>query len=234
MTNIAEHFDQARASIARLRRAFDGRVRRERLLLIGAGVAVVWMLADSLWLSPAFKAWTVARTRHATAVASLQRLNADIAQRGHETRSAEQQLNHEVAQWRERVAQGDGALRAFGSTLVGAHQMVPMLDRLLAQVGGVRVRSMQSLPRTEVGAAAPSPGAKVSADIKAAGALYRHGVELCVEGGYAEVLDYVRAIEAMPQRVLWGGMQLKVEQHPKVVLTLRLYTLSQDHNWLEI
>jgi MSHA biogenesis protein MshJ len=110
--------------------------------------------------------------------------------------------------------------------------MVPMLDRLLAQVGGVRVRAIQTLPRTEVGAAAPATNAKAPADT--AGALYRHGVELTIEASYADALAYLRAIEAMPQRVLWGGLQLKVEHHPKVVLTLRLYTLSQDRNWLEI
>ena len=38
----------------------------------------------------------------------------------------------------------------------------------------------------------------------------------------------------MPQRVLWGGISLKVEQHPKAVLTLRLYTISRDRHWLEI
>ena len=48
------------------------------------------------------------------------------------------------------------------------------------------------------------------------------------------MLGYVQNIETMPQRVLWGGLQLKVEQYPLVVLTLRLYTLSPDRSWLEI
>ena len=228
MNAAAAQFDRLRASAQKLRRAFDARARRERLLLIGAAIAVVWMLGDSLWLTAAFKEWNAARTRRTAGVASLQRLNTEIAQRGNETRSAEHQLGNEVAQWRDRVAQGDTALRAFGATLVSAADMVPMLDRLLVQTGGLRLRAMQSLARTEVGAA---PAASAP---NATGALYRHGVELSVEGSYADVLAYVRAIEAMPQRVLWGGLQLKVDQHPKVVVTLRLYTLSPDRNWLEI
>jgi MSHA biogenesis protein MshJ len=228
MTTATIAIDRVRAAALKLRRAFDARARRERLLLIGAAVAVVWMLGDSLWLTPAFKEWAAARARQSTAAAALQRLNAEIAQRGNETRSAEQQLRGEITQARERIAQGDAALRAFGATLVGAAEMVPMLDRLLAQSSGVRLRSMQTLPRSEVGAATPAAAANTT------GGLYRHGVELSVEGGYADVLAYVRAIESMPQHVLWGGLQLKVEQHPKVVVTLRLYTLSPDRNWLEI
>ena len=232
MTSARDWFDRARAGAQRLQRAFDGRARRERLLLIGAGVAIAWMLADSLWLTPAFKEWTSARARHTTASAALRRLNDDVALRGFETRTAEQQLLGEVTQWRSRVSQTDTALREFGGSLVGAAEMVPVLDRLLAQTGGLRLRSMQSLGRSEVGAPAAAPA--TPADAKTAGTLYRHGVELNVEGSYADVLAYVQAIEAMPQRVLWGGLQLKVEQHPKVVLTLRLYTLSQDRSWLEI
>jgi hypothetical protein len=34
--------------------------------------------------------------------------------------------------------------------------------------------------------------------------------------------------------VLWGGLQMKVEQHPRVQLTVRLHTLSLDRGWLEI
>ena len=232
MSSASEWFDRVRAGASRLQRAFDGRVRRERLLLIGAGVAIAWMLADSLWLTPAFKEWTSARARHTTASAALRRLNDEVAQRGNETRNAEQQLLGEVTQWRTRVSQTETALREFGGSLVGAAEMVPVLDRLLAQTGGLRLRSMQSLGRSEVGVPAATPA--TAADAKTAGTLYRHGVELNVEGSYADVLAYVQAIEAMPQRVLWGGMQLKVEQHPKVVLTLRLYTLSQDRSWLEI
>lgn len=68
----------------------------------------------------------------------------------------------------------------------------------------------------------------------AIGGLYRHGVELVLEGSYADLLGYLQAMEALPQRVLWGGVQLQVEQHPRCVLTLRVYTLSRDPNWLEL
>mgnify|MGYP000045780683 CR=1 FL=1 len=60
------------------------------------------------------------------------------------------------------------------------------------------------------------------------------GVELVLEGGFADLLSYLRAMESLPQRVLWGSVSLKVEQHPRSVLTVRVYTLSRDPNWLEI
>ena len=226
-TAIAVWYDQSRTSFARLRRAFDSRSRRERVLLIGAVLAAVWMLADAFWLTPAVKSWSAARTRHGAALAAVAQLNKAMALGN----DAEQRLRGEVAQWHKRVDAGGQELRALRATLVSAPEMVQMLDRLLAQVGGLRLRSMRSLDRTEV--AMPSPVTPVAGP-KASSGLYRYGIDLEVEGSYADVLAYLRAIEAMPQRVLWGGMQLKVERFPKVVLSLRLYTISEDRSWLEI
>lgn len=222
--------DRAEAAAQRAQRAFDQRSRRERLLLIAALVAAAALLADTLWLSPALAQWNAARTRHAGASAALQRLNADIAQQATEARAIEEQLRAEVLVWRARVQQGDEALHSAATTLVPATDMPALLDRMLARTGGLRLRSMQSLGRVELAAAS---AASAPAPVRGP-ALYRHGVELSVEGPYADLLAWLQALEAMPQKVLWGGLQMKVEEHPQVVLTLRLYTLSLDRSWLEI
>ena len=236
------------ALVKRARSAFDSRVLRERLLMLGVAVALTAYLADALWITPAFKQWTQSRARHTTASAGLERLNDDIARQVAETRALEQQLKLEVEQLRTRVQRTDAELHQVGTTLIPAVDMLPVLERMLAQVGGLRLRSMQSLGRTELAAgampAAATPAAAPVAVAVAASSpapkadaspvLYRHGFELTLEGSYADLLAYLRALEAMPQHVLWGGVQFKVEQHPRALLTLRLYTLSLDRSWLEI
>ena len=80
-----------------------------------------------------------------------------------------------------------------------------------------------------------TPGAQGVAVAPAARpTLYRHGIELTLEGGFADLVSYLDALEDMPQRLLWGAMRLKVAQHPRALLTLRVYTLSFDGHWLEI
>ena len=84
----------------------------------------------------------------------------------------------------------------------------------------------------------PPPGSAQSAMSNAAavaaGSLYRHGVELTLEGSYPDLLAYLQALEALPQHLLWGGLTLSTDQYPKTVITLRLYTISRDRHWLEI
>ncbi len=242
-------------------RAFDARSRRERLLMIAATVAVIGLAGDVLWLNPAWQQWAATRQREAQAADALQRLQASSVEAVAQTAAANAKLRDDIEQLRRRVAQGETALRDASATLVPAHEMVPLLDRMLARAGGLKLRAMQSLGRTPVGSAspagtgAPATTAKITAKTTAgtaantaandnandaaaakpaAGMLYRHEIELSVEGSYADLLAYLKAIEQSPQRVIWGGMKFEVTQHPDVKLTLRLATLSPDREWLEI
>lgn len=240
---------ELQARLSAQRRAFDARAPRERLLLAAAGVAAVFMLADALWLSPALTRWNTAQAQRKAALtqgtqlqqASQQALAAQIAQVA--------QLRAELSAARQRVREGEASLREFESTLVEPDRMLPLLEQMLARHGQVRVRALKSLGRNDLlaaatapaGPAAPAAAAAPAATASAAAgrggalpSLYRHGVELTLEGNFADLMGYVSALEAQPQRLLWGGMSFRVEQHPRAVLTLQLYTLSTARHWIEI
>jgi MSHA biogenesis protein MshJ len=218
-----------------LLRKFNQRQPRERVLLIAAAAAVALVLADSLWLSPAWRSFQAGRSAQASALQQQQGLQTDIAQLQTQGAAQVRQQQAELQQWRQRLRDGDAALRSHEDSLVGPDRMRDLLEQLLARHGEVRVRAMRSLGRSDLLAAGPAAAASApAAGADAAGGLYRHGVELVLEGGYADLLGYLQAMESLPQRVLWGAVSLKVEQHPRSVLTLRVYTLSRDRAWLEI
>ena len=80
--------------------------------------------------------------------------------------------------------------------------------------------------------------ANVTVDGKVAGAigpgLFRHGVEMKLEGTYAEVLNWLRLLEEAPQKVLWGDVRYVVIEYPRAQVTLTVFTLSLDRSWLAI
>ena len=229
-----------------LQRRFDQRAQRERLLLIAAVAALALMLADSLWLGPAQKTFRAARSQQVLAQTALQGLRAELDRLADQGSRQAQARQSELTGWRQRVREGEAALRQHEDSLVGPDRMIGLLEHLLARHGEVRVRAMRSLGRSDLlapaGNADSGAAAIPASPASAAGAAandsrpsrYRHGVELVLEGGYADLLSYLRAVEALPQRVLWGSVSLKVEQHPKSVLTLRVYTISRERHWLEI
>ena len=240
----------ARASWRTLQRRFDQRPQRERLLLIAAAVALALMSADSLWLSPTLSSFKTTRGQQTQARSALAALQTELQALQNLGSSQARQQQSELATWRQRVREGDAALRQYEDTLVGPDRMLALLEQLLARQGQgqVRVRALRSLGRSDLLNPAPGSGAPdrttTTAVRQAAEApppsdgtppsLYRHGVELVLEGGFSDLLAYLRAVEALPQRVLWGSVSLKVEQHPKSVLTLRVYTISRERHWLEL
>ena len=227
-----------RAGWCRLQRRFDQRQQRERILLIGACAVLLLLLADRLWLAPALLTYQTARQQQVSAVAALAVLQAQILVLQTTGQEQTRLQATELAHWRARVREGETTLRRHEDAFVGPAQMVGLLEHLLARQGALRLREMRSLGGSDL-LDKPAPGGAGPAAASAAAAaatptLYRHGIELVLEGGFAELLHYLQALEALPQQVLWGSLRLKVEQHPKSVLTLRVYTLSRDRHWLEI
>ena len=235
-----------------LQRRFDQCAPRERLLLIGAAAAVVLMLSDALWLGPALTQYRAAQRQQLEAGTALGALQTEVRTLVERKLALARQQQGELSHWRQRVRDGDSALRRHEDSLVGPDRMLELLEQLLARHGEVRVRALQSLGRSDLLVAQPGgppgpvrPAAAPAALPTGAAApaadappvlptLYRHGVELVLEGGFSDLLQTLKALEALPQHVLWGSLSLRVEQHPRSVLTLRVYTISRDRHWLEI
>ena len=64
--------------------------------------------------------------------------------------------------------------------------------------------------------------------------LYRHGVEIVLQGSYLDMINTMQALEALPVQLFWGGARLDAQQYPEARLTLTLYTLSLDEQWMKL
>lgn len=64
--------------------------------------------------------------------------------------------------------------------------------------------------------------------------VFRHGVELTVTGTYAELFEYLAALERLPTQLYWGKADLEVVDHPRSRLRLVVYTVSLDKAWLVV
>lgn len=124
--------------------------------------------------------------------------------------------------------------------LVGADRMVQLLQELLGQNSKLKLVGIKTLPVTSLLEEKPNTTETKTADadkkaspLSALG-LYRHGVEISVEGSYPELLAYMAALERMPWRVHWSSASLATQDYPTSRLTLTLFTLSLDKTWLSV
>jgi MSHA biogenesis protein MshJ len=224
----------------------DALSERERVLIFLAGLAVVLAVAYAAGIEPALKQRHVLsarmqdqRAQMIAAEAQKQALAHTLAQ------DPDAPLREQIAGKQRVLAEIDSQLAGLQRTLIGPERMATVLEQLVGPERGVRLVSLRNLPAsplldkedapTPAGRPADRPAGKAAAgaDQAAAPHVFKHGVEVVVEGSYANLLAYVARLEGQPWQVYWGKTELSAD-YPKVVVALTLYTLSLDRAWLVV
>ena len=120
------------------------------------------------------------------------------------------------------------------SSLLASRQMEEFLAGLIPTGSALRIVGMKTLPVQDIAAAAPPAAASASSPEAEPRGVYRHGIELQVEGSYLELMGYVRRIERAPWRLVLDSLTIEAQQYPRAVLTLRLSTFSLEPQWLQL
>lgn len=128
----------------------------------------------------------------------------------------------------ERIAEVEKSLASRKEAFIAPTRLPALLKDLLGQGRPVRLESLRLVPGTPVEAAAPGGKEAVGTE------LYRHGVEMTLRGSYFDLLQYLTDLEKLPARLLWGPVELRVEQYPEVRLTLQVHTLSTQRSLLTL
>jgi len=220
---------------------------RERVIVFVMVVLVVLMSANAILLDPLsakYKLLSEQVKQDQTKTAGLQqemqlKIRSQAADPDEADRRRLQQLTTQITQMQS-------ALVDMQKGLVAPEKMAALLEDILKRNGQLRLLSLKTMPVTSLNdsdASLPSSAsAKTTPAVsvgekgegQAKGTVYRHGVELAVQGSYLDMMNYMAALEAMPWQVFWGKAKLNVDEYPKATLTLTLYTLSLDKKWLKL
>ena len=215
---------------------FDGRVPRERGLLSLAVLGGIAVLMWALFIDPAQQQSKGAARTIAAQQAQLQLLQAQVAAMQAPGSSPEEQARAEIEVLKAQLVDMEGRLAAMEGALVPPQRMAGLLESMIGGRSGLRLVSLRTLPVTSVLERKETDKGKLDAATGdaagGAGGLYKHGVELTLEGGYAELTDYLARLEQLSQKLLWSSVSLSAEKHPKLVLKLTVFTLSLDRAWL--
>ena len=228
------------AVLARLAARFDALARRERYLVALALLAGGSLLLWSLLIDPARSRQIAAERGIAEQRAQLSALAAQSAALQAPGQDPEAQAVAELAAVKSQIEALYARYQALGGRLVAPQQVGTLLEELLGQHSGLRLLSLRTLPVAPVlgdrntGQSGGESGAKSAAatNAEAAAGLYQHGVEIRLEGSYGELTAYLERLENSPQRLLWSSVSLSAADHPRLVLTLTVSTLSLDRTWL--
>ena len=218
-----------------LRARIDATSVRERVMMFCAAAGTIVFLLFSLMLNPLLLKQKQLREQIASERNDILRIDAEITTTvvGYANDPDQDNRRHLAALKAEAAALGD-SLRAMEHGLIAPERMAPLLEQMLKSNGRLRLMGLKTLPVSVLNERSADSEPKAEPAAKAVPVLYRHGVELSVRGNYLDLVNYMDALEAMPARLFWGTAQLEVEEYPNARLTLNLYTLSLDQNWMKL
>ena len=61
-----------------------------------------------------------------------------------------------------------------------------------------------------------------------------HAIEIVIDGQYADILDYLAALEALPWKFRWTLARTVTAGYPRNRVRIVLSTLSLDSTWLGV
>lgn len=215
-----------RQHLKRLFDRVDSLSLRERVILFAGIVVALVVLWDAVLMQPLALRQKVAQQRLETLRGQLKTLNITIEQLlGARSTDPNAALRAKIQATQADIARLDARLATVTAGLVPPEQMAELLREVFAREHGLRFVRMQNTP--------PEPLLK-DQSAGANAALYRHGLTLVFEGRYADVVDYLQALERLKWRFYWDGLDLKVERYPLNRVTLKVHTLSFGKEYLGV
>lgn len=209
----------------------DAMTARERGMVFIAGVAVILFLLWAIGIQPAADRAKQLQTRIETLTAT----NTVLEQQKRELDARLQldpddELRVRIAEAQVQIESIDSRLVAMQTGLIAPSKMTGVVKDMLARAPRLQLVALQTLPATPLveRAASTDPDQPVEAG------LYKHGIEITVQGRYPELLAYVSALEAMSTQVLWNRTRVDATDYPRVNMTLVLFTLSLERTWLTL
>jgi MSHA biogenesis protein MshJ len=207
----------------------DALTLRERIIIFGAGVALVYIAWQWLLMDPLAARAKVAEQH----LVDARRHMSMMDQIG--TASSLNPAVAAVARNRaltERLASLDAELSRVAQGYVAPERMTELLKALLAEQHGLKLDSLTNLPVQSLSQPfGLGKDAPIAADDRGP---FLHPVEMVVEGDYGSVVAYLRALEALPWRIHWQQVELTAGEYPVNRVRIVIGALSLSRYWMSV
>lgn len=218
---------------------------RERAMLLCGVLVIFYFLFDLFVMQPLEISQRRVQNALVQKNAEMIALNVQLQQIA--TTSGEDQQEqdrHELQRLRQELTALDQALKQATANLVPPQDMPKLLQRVLGQTDGLRLKKVTSLGSSplvlgepavqdgEPGEAPAQPVAEVETSVVSTA--YKHGLQIEFEGDFFNTLDYMRRLEDLEWNFFWDGIAFKVVEYPEATGTLSLFTISLNKDWIGV
>jgi len=139
-----------------------------------------------------------------------------------------------LASLQQQLKELDATMDQMTAGVVSPTEMAKLVERILMQNRGLELVKLENIPSAPItdgktdGRSVAAPGAVPDVQV------YKHGMRIELRGSYFDIVNYLKALEALPWKVFWGEVQLETEKYPSSKVTLVIYTLSRYPGWIGV
>jgi len=204
---------------------FGKLTKRERNVLLFGGLGAILMLGSTLY--------DTSMARHNILVKQVEQVRADAAAAQAQTQVLVRQLAQNpnehararIAEMSKQIESLDAQMRGINRGLVPPERMAQILEKMLARSSRVQLVKLHTLPVSNLVERGQSPNDS---------SVYKHGIEMTLQGRYLDLLAYLGRLEALPWQMFWARAQMDAADYPAVRITVTVFTLSLDKTWLVV
>lgn len=131
------------------------------------------------------------------------------------------ELKSRRGQLQERLDRLEAQLNAEAN-YISASDNKALLRALLDSASGIKVQSAQALPPERVYQDAQDDTT----------AIYKHRLQLSVTGDFFAVRNYLNRLEQLDWNFYWQKLDYRVKQAPQAEVTIEIYTLSLERDYV--
>ncbi len=205
----------------------NGLSYRERIIVAGAVLVVLLGVFDQLVFAPNLaerarleKDKSILQTSMQDSIKRIDALQAAL------DNDPNRILKEKIEQWKAKHSELDKAIAEITDGMIAPEMMSVVLGELLSEKAGLKVKSIKSDAGKRLIVA--------DENTSESPALYRHDLEIRLQGSFVQMMDYLSAIESLPSKLLWDDLEYIVDRYPKGSLVLRVHTLSAQEALIRV
>ncbi|MDO6426288.1 hypothetical protein Q4489_04650 [Thalassotalea sp. 1_MG-2023] len=210
---------------------------REQYLIILTGLIAIIFIIFSLFIDDNLLQIEKLTKQHQQNVADIQstQMTVDVLAEALKT-DPNDAIRKQLSQYQLQMSEVDQQLSLLASDLINPIQMRHALIELLSSTKAVSLTSfdvfaaepMELTPETE-----KKNVAEQSLPVQSL-SLYKHGVKLTLSGDYFALKDYIAALEELKWKFFWQTFDYQLVAYPKGELTITMYSLSTNKEFLGV
>jgi MSHA biogenesis protein MshJ len=207
-------------SMDKLMARLDALTLRERALVFGTAIAVLFSIWQLSFMQPLGQLAETDSQELQSMSARIDSANQNLEVQVLQLEGVGGENRAQLQRIQQRIDLLNDQLGDYASELIDPAEMARVLEGVLDEQHELRLLSMRNL------------GAEALTVSEGKALFYKHGLEIELEGSYLACLAYLQAIEALPWRFYWEVLDLNVEEFPDNRIRIVVSTLSMDEEWI--